>query len=307
VDTSALAEKIRAGIVDRALPGGGWADGSGRSAGIETTCLALMALRETRSPAHEKSRRLLERLQNKDGSWRAFAGDDPQGCWTTALACIALRGFQTESDGGEKALRWILRNKGRESHWLWNLKFKFADRKVRFDPDKYGWSWFPGTVSWVIPTAFTLIALQHAFPCCQTEPVSGRIRLGTEMLIDRACPGGGWNAGNGVVLGSPLRPHIDATAIALIALPNRARRAATVNGLSWLKQVYVQCSSPYSLAWSTLAFAAHRDHALHPCIERLGKTALARLTTLNVDALSVTAIAFDVAEGKANPFQAVSQ
>jgi hypothetical protein len=127
------------------------------------------------------------------------------------------------------------------------------------------------------------------------------------MLADRACPGGGWNAGNGVVLGSPLRPHIDATAIALIALPNRARRAATVNGLSWLKQVYVQCSSPYSLAWSTLAFAAHRDHALHPCIERLGKTALARLTTLNVDALSVTAIAFDVAEGKANPFQAVSQ
>jgi hypothetical protein len=32
------------------------------------------------------------------------------------------------------------------------------------------------------------------------------------MLLDRMCPGGGWNAGNSVVYGVPLTPHIDATA-----------------------------------------------------------------------------------------------
>jgi hypothetical protein len=38
------------------------------------------------------------------------------------------------------------------------------------------------------------------------------------MLIDRACPDGGWNAGNGIVLGTALAPHIDTTAIAVLAL-----------------------------------------------------------------------------------------
>src|SRR5688572_23685288 len=39
------------------------------------------------------------------------------------------------------------------------------------------------------------------------------IQLGAEMLVDRACLGVGWNAGNGVVLGSPLRPHVNATSV----------------------------------------------------------------------------------------------
>jgi hypothetical protein len=38
------------------------------------------------------------------------------------------------------------------------------------------------------------------------------------MLLDRACPTGGWNAGNGVVYGVALKPHIDATATALLAM-----------------------------------------------------------------------------------------
>ena len=37
-------------------------------------------------------------------------------------------------------------------------------------------------------------------------------------VLDRACPDGGWNAGNGVVYGVPLAPHLDDTAIALLAL-----------------------------------------------------------------------------------------
>ena len=51
-----------------------------------------------------------------------------------------------------------------------------------------------------------------------TPEVINRIRLGTEMLRDRACPEGGWNTGNGIVFSAPLKPHIDTTAIALLAL-----------------------------------------------------------------------------------------
>jgi len=39
------------------------------------------------------------------------------------------------------------------------------------------------------------------------------------MLLDRACPEGGWNAGNAVVYGVPLRPHIDATSLATGCAP----------------------------------------------------------------------------------------
>ena len=174
----ALTRNIRAAIINHALPAGGWASGNGKSPSVETTCLALMALRDAQGPVYEKGRRLLEHAQNPDGSWPAFIGDDLQGCWTTSLAFIALHAIQTKRDAVEKALPWLLRDQGREGHWLWNLKFRFAARKVRFNPDKFGWSWFPGTVSWVIPTAFAMIALQQAFSSCQSEPVSKRIQLG---------------------------------------------------------------------------------------------------------------------------------
>ena len=36
-----------------------------------------------------------------------------------------------------------------------------TDRNVRFDPDKYGWPWVAGSASWVIPTAFSIIAIKQ--------------------------------------------------------------------------------------------------------------------------------------------------
>src|SRR5437899_3011396 len=200
-------------IEKRSLSGGGWASGNGSRAGIETTCYALMALHDRQSPPRDHAIDLFLRTQNPDGSWPAFQGDDLEGCWTTGLATIALRFIGSLSAPIEKSMRWLLNDKGREGHWLWKWKFRTADRAVQFNPDKYGWPWFPDTVSWVIPTAFSLIALKQSAPCCRTEPVVNRIQLGTEMLRDRACAYGGWNAGNGIVFGSALTPHIDKNAI----------------------------------------------------------------------------------------------
>src|SRR5438876_3683324 len=197
-----LLEELQSEIERRALPGGGWASESGRStAGIETTCYALMTLRDDRGPARQKAIDLFVRTRNPDGSWPAFEGDDPEGCWTTALAVIALRFMRSRSAPLKKAGSWLLKYEGREGHWFWKWKFRTVDRAVQFNPEKYGWPWFPGTVSWVIPTAFSLIALQQSFPDDQTDLVAKRIRLGTEMLRDRACPQGGWNSGNGIVFG----------------------------------------------------------------------------------------------------------
>jgi len=78
------------------------------------------------------------------------------------------------------------------------------------------------------------------------------------MLLDRACPGGGWNAGNGVVYGVALAPHPDDTAIALLAFTQRRQEPTVQMSLAWLERIAPTLSAPWSLAWSILALAAHR-------------------------------------------------
>ena len=134
-------ERIQVEIENRSLSGGGWASGNSRRAGIETTCYALMALHDRPSLVRDHAVDLLLRTQNPDGSWPAFEGDDPEGCWTTALTSIALRFIGAPSGPIEKSIRWLLSNQGREGHWFWKWKFRTVDRAVQFNPDKYGWPW----------------------------------------------------------------------------------------------------------------------------------------------------------------------
>lgn len=302
METKQLLEYVRSEITRRALPRGGWSSAGSRQASVEVTCLAILGLRQI-GRASDLGRRFLLQIQNADGSWPAFQGDDAEGCWTTSLAVNTLLGHNDSS--AQRGVQWLIGSRGRESHWFWNLKFRIADRKVQFDPDKYGWPWFSGTVSWVIPTAFALVALKRFFSCCPTKRAADRIQLGTEMLFDRACPDGGWNAGNGVVLGSPLKPHIDPTAIALLTLKDHTTNATTLRALGWLRKNLEGCSSPYSLAWAALALDVHEPHGVASCIELLTSALLSNVNSLNTEALSVAAIALGIAEGDPNPFHEV--
>jgi hypothetical protein len=158
-----------------------------------------------------------------------------------------------------QGFHWLMNCAGKESNWFWKWKFRTADRHVRFDPDKYGWPWFPDTVSWVVPTAFAVLTLnQIPCSCGGLEQVSYRVNRGVEMLLDRACPGGGWNAGNGVVYGSALAPHADDTAIALLALRDRAKEPVVQGSVDYLERVAATLTAPWSLAWAILALTAHR-------------------------------------------------
>jgi hypothetical protein len=69
-----------------------------------------MALASDHAPARRKPIDVLLRTQNPDGSWPAFEGDDPERCWTTALAPITLRFAQAPMAPAERALRWLLDN-----------------------------------------------------------------------------------------------------------------------------------------------------------------------------------------------------
>lgn len=256
-------------LVARQLPQGGWPfHSSAAQAAVEPTALTLLALPSTLVRERECAIRFLLQIQNPNGSWPAFAGDDGEGSGFTGLALYVLNCCGVGGKADDRAIRWLLHSRGWESHWLWKWKFRTTDRRVRFDPDKFGWPWMPKTVSWVVPTSYSLLALRNCIPGSQKDLLQLRIRRGVEMLYDRICPQGGWNAGNGVVFGRPLPPHPDATAIALLALGGESVNDFVTASLDWLERRAQFCFAPWSLAWTILALNAFR-RATQPLINRL--------------------------------------
>ena len=204
-----------------------------------------------------RAQNFLLHAQNPNGGWPVFPEDDQEGGWVTSLAVMSLFDLVPSIPARLKGLHWLMNSEGRESNWLWKWKFRTADRHVRFDPEKFGWPWVPDTVSWVVPTAFAVLALnQLPCSCDGFEEVPSRVERGIEMLLDRACPQGGWNAGNGVVYGSAVAPHPDDTAIARLALTDRKDDPIVQSGVQYLERIAPSLSAPWSLAWAILALAA---------------------------------------------------
>ena len=260
---SSLAETLRS----RQMKSGGWAYFDSVQESLEATCLAELALAPERHANSSEAILFLLKSQLSDGGWPAFLGDS-EGSWTTALALCTLNSTGDFTAAREKAFRWLYAERGREGHWFWRWKFKTSDRNVRFDPDKYGWPWVTGSASWVIPTAFSIIAIEQFTVCNRSEESEKRIHVGVEMLLDRECVDGGWNSGNSLVYGVPLRPHVEATAIALLALQDEQRIEMVQKSLSWLRQNAASVDSVSSLAWCILTLFVYQE-SVEPLKNRL--------------------------------------
>jgi hypothetical protein len=242
--------KLDENLIRRQLSSGGWSFLGSRQVSVEATCLAVLA-------GGFESERLLG-LQRRDGSWPAFSGDT-EASWTTALALCVLNAMNDGDSARKRAFQWLLEERGQEADFLWRWKFRIADRNVRFNPELYGWPWDAGSASWVIPTAFSLVAIKQYTACSRPEAAEKRTRLGVGMLLDRVCIGGGWNSGNSIVYGVPLRPHVEATAIALMALQDERRTSSIQTSLEWLKQRSESVESVESLSWSILSLFLYQQ------------------------------------------------
>ena len=223
---------------------------------VEALSLAALALRQVSVP--------LVAAQLSCGAWPPYIHQGPPSVFQTCLALLAMR--LTGHDRGkviDEAFCWLESVRGIESHWFWRWKFRLVDRAVSFDPLKSGWPWFEGTISWVAPTAVALLALR-AFGI-----QSVRLMGAEEMLLDRACPAGGWNAGNSIVMGVPLEPHPDFTSMALLALNNDGNLPKVSKALAYLSDRAERLSSPYSLAWAVMALAAHGAASVSELQDRL--------------------------------------
>jgi hypothetical protein len=128
------------------------------------------------------------------------------------------------------------------------------------------------------------------------ETFNQRVGRGVEMLFDRACPGGGWNAGNGVAFGVPLTPHADVTALALIALQPQHHHRFVRASLDWLLSQVPKVSSLYSLSWIAMSLAAFGLPAGHVW-EKLFRLHSEARTVPDCQALALTHLALQAHNG----------
>lgn len=248
-------------------PDAGWGFRAGQSSAAEPTSWALLAisgLSAEPSLSHKKSTgvRFLRQAQLSDGSWAAVEKDEAGG-WVTSLACIALRAIEGSTPESDAGLNWLCRSWPGEGGLWWRLRHRLFGRPqlVGQDHRLRGWSWTPGTSSWVEPTAYALLALRGARGTSSfLASVDRRCNLAQAMLCNRMCTGGGWNCGNPFVYGTAGSSLIGPTCWAMLALGEFANRTevrrCVVESLDWLERTYLQSQGPGSLALAHLCLKA---------------------------------------------------
>jgi len=242
---------------------GGWGYRRGGQSSVEPTSWVLLALRASRlldsvPVVCQAGVRWLRECQLRDGSWPSFAGQ-PRGCWATAPASLALYAHGDSLDQVARGLRWLTRTWPAEGSLWWRMGAKLfrRGRVAQQDASLRGWSWTPGTASWVEPTSCALLAFRHIPKELHPRQAGRRRRLAQRMLYDRMCPGGGWNSGNPLVYGTAGVPRIGPTVWALLALQDCRDRPENRQSLDWLEHAYSQIQGPGSLALAHLCLEFH--------------------------------------------------
>jgi len=250
--------------------------------------LEELALKSVALPGEDYLSAAIEKRQLPDGGWSEHAAVPLPNAYSTGLALLSLaRSRKAGATSVENGFQWLAKTVGVESHWLWKWKFRFFDTKVRFDPSKSGWPWIPGTLSWVAPTAVSLLA-HEAWG--RNSPRTANAR---EMLLDRCCKGGGWNAGNSEAFGVALNPHPDFTAMAAMALHHvRLSHAALLaSSLDYLWRCLSTSNSVYSLSLGVIALKAYFDPRADRLNQRLTGAVVTVLPNLGTRELALAMIA----------------
>jgi hypothetical protein len=236
---------------------GGWGYRPGTASAVEPTAWSLLALAKT-DPKSEGVAQGLEwllRARNDDGSWPTRP-ETAEGNWVTPLAALAVVALNGPEKAIAGAAQWLCQSRSGEHSfrmWLGRLVKMVRKSAVEQDFSLQGWSWTPGTASWVEPTALALIFLHHVPPALASSNSEERRRVGEALLYDRMCPGGGWNSGNPMVYGVGGIPQIGPTAWALLALQEHVEREENRRSLDWLAGRFDSISGSVSIALAHLA------------------------------------------------------
>ena len=88
-----------------------------------------------------------------------------------------------------------------------------------------------------------------------------------------------------------MAPHVDDTAIALLALSDQGQHPVVQHAVQYLESVAPTLTAPWSLAWSILALAAHRRPiaSLHDSLSALSDLS----STEDTGTLALVCLALD--------------
>jgi hypothetical protein len=183
-----------------------------------------MALSQTDGDAPDLS--VLSRWP-RSGNWLIdVAGAPPNHAFNAIAALTLLQGSST-SAASEAIVRSLIATKGVQLQ---------HDPAIRQDSSLQAWSWVENTFSWVEPTAWSVLLLKHRLARGPYPDAAERVRVGEQVLNDRACRGGGWNYGNSNVYGQDLLPYVPTTALALLALQDRRSDVLVARSLERLER-----------------------------------------------------------------------
>lgn len=261
-------------------PDGGWGHRVGSQSSAEPTCWALLALggaptSRERENAIRRGIAWLSGTQLANGSWPAYPSTR-EGCWVTSLACLAVYAQARQPEVLTKGLVWLCDTWPGEGGFWWRLRERLSRTHSVSRQNSFfrGWSWTPGTSSWVEPTSYALIALRKIPQELHPRSAPKRLSLGEGMLYDRICPGGGWNCGNPLVYGVPGEPAVGPTVWALLALQGYAERSENQFSLDWLERIYPGIRGPSSLILANLCLRIYGRSVppLEPALEHFYDT-----------------------------------
>jgi hypothetical protein len=243
---------------------GGWGAVKGKRSNTESTSFALMALKSLEGKPFDQQTiaglNWLVQHQKDDGSW-SLNDASKQSSWTTPIAVLALLPFQDQRQHALRAAKWILTQEGGKPGWVASLlvRLSLVKKMTELDPYLSGWSWTAGAFSWVEPTSYSLMALKKLKRSLDGTNCEERIRQGEMLIYDRMCENGGWNYGNSRVLGEALWPYPDVTAVALIALQDRAASEANQTSLRALDAMMREAASGTALSWGILCLTLYNQ------------------------------------------------
>ncbi|MEN8181289.1 MAG: hypothetical protein ABFS46_02005, partial [Myxococcota bacterium] len=273
---------------------GGLGARAGTPSRTETTALAALALADDPDghTALAGTLRWLNEAQAEDGSWPVGSDLDDRS-WSSSLAVLALAKLSPVDDGVGQGARWLTAQVGRAPGWRARLIqwLRSDDRILDQDPGLQGWPWVAGASSWVEPTACALLALKALRPELPRR-AEARIEEGERLVYDRMCTGGGWNYGNSVVFDEALEPYPDVTAIALLALQDRAGEEAHRLSLGALRHLLEKTTSGLALSWASLCLDVHGQPS-RALRERIEGSFRARGFLGDVRTLALASLALD--------------
>jgi hypothetical protein len=236
---------LRATLLAGRNADGGWPYYRGKASRLEPTCAALIALGAVSDGQRDD---VLDRWPRRDGLFVDAAGEINVAFNGLAALALAARGAKAPPPQVHELVAALVRVKG----------VAVPKSSInRQDNALQGWAWTVDTFSWVESTATCLLGLKRLVSGSRSTEVASRINEAERLLFDRACRDGGWNHGNSNMLGKELPAYVPTTALALLALHDRAADAVVSRGVQYLQQHRLAESGALALALTRIGLGVY--------------------------------------------------